>query len=197
MSDKETLSVYAEKAQEYEQMTDRGGMIDPALRAFIDGIPKGGHVLDLGCGPGQAAETMAAHGLSVLATDAVPEMVALAQKAQGVTARVASFDDIEGEDLYDGVWANFSLLHASRTDMPRYLDAVCRALRPGGWFHIGTKLGTGEARDKIGRLYTYYEQDELEGLLDTRGLTITDRSFGDTVGLDGVMAKWICLRAHA
>ncbi len=197
MNDQETLSVYGAKAHEYEQLTDRSGSIDPALQAFMDALPQGGAVLDLGCGPGKAAAIMAEHGFVVTATDAVPEMVALAAKGPGVTAYEASFDDLDALESYNGIWANFSLLHAKRADMHRHLDAICRALRPAGWFHIGTKLGQGEARDRIGRRYTYYEQDELEGLLMNRGLTIVNRSFGEDVGLDGVPAKWICLLAHA
>lgn len=196
MSDDETLNVYAGKAQEYADLVGDTLSNDPLLDAFIAALPTGGTALDLGCGPGNAAHVMADAGLRVTATDAVAEMVALAGAHAGVTAHVATFDDIAGQDLFDGIWANFCLLHAARADMPRYLAALYRALKPGGIFHIGLKTGTGEKRDRIGRFYTYYTDAELSGLLQDAGFTITERTTGCDRGMDGALADWIAIRAH-
>lgn len=197
MSDTETLKIYAAKADEYASLTESAVVSDPNLKAFVQTLARGGHVLDLGCGPGGAAHVMADAGLLVTATDAVPEMVALAGAHPNVTARLATFDDITGTALYDGVWANFSLLHAPRADMPCHLTAIHRALKPGGSFHIGLKTGTGSSRDRLGRLYTYYSDDELSALLAQAGFTITGRTFGRDRGLEGTPADWIVIRAHA
>lgn len=196
MSDGETLKVYADRAGDYARRFSDDSAQNPQLMAFIAALPAGGHALDLGCGPGHAAAAMAAAGLQVTAFDPVPEMVAFAAAHTGVAARVAGFDDIAGTDLYDGIWANFSLLHAPRTDMPRHLAALAEALKPGGRFHIGMKTGTGAQRDPIGRLYTYYTDAELTELLEAAGLTVTGRTTGREKGLDGVEADWICLAAH-
>ena len=196
MSDDETLGVYADKAQHYADLVGDTLAKDPLLETFIAALPAGGTALDLGCGPGNAAHVMADAGLRVTATDAVPEMVALADTHAGVNAQVATFDDIAGQDLYDGIWANFSLLHAARADMPRYLAALHTALKPGGILHIGLKTGTGEKRDSIGRFYTYYTDAELSGLLETAGFYITERTTGCDKGMDGTMADWIAIRAH-
>ncbi len=190
MSDKATLDVYAAQATDYAVMNDRE---DPQLTDFMAALGQG-RVLDLGCGPGRAAGRMAQAGFDVVAMDAVPEMVAMAAKHPGVTALVGTFDDITG--TYDGIWANFSLLHAPRADMPRHLSAIKAALRDGGLFHIGMKLGTGAARDSIGRLYTYYTEAELAGLLSDAGFAIETRANGRDKGLDGTYADWLCLRAH-
>jgi 2-polyprenyl-3-methyl-5-hydroxy-6-metoxy-1,4-benzoquinol methylase len=125
VSDAKTLGIYAAKAQEYADVT-QNLVSDPQLKAFIEAVKPGGTVLDLGCGPGIAAQHMARAGLVVTAIDPVPEMVALAAQKHGVTAKQASFDDLTGTDLYDGVWANFSLLHAPRSDMPRHLKNIAR-----------------------------------------------------------------------
>lgn len=196
MSDKETLQVYADKVQDYAKMVNEGAQIDPYLRAFIALVGEAGHVLDLGCGPGTSAHRMADAGLSVTATDAVPEMIALADAHPGVKAKIATFDDIEGIDIYDGIWANFSLLHAERAKMPNHLSALKTALKPGGVFHIALKSGTGSKRDSLGRYYTYYTDSELTGLLEGAGFIVTDRASGTEAGLDGVAADWIALRAH-
>ncbi|MEO0389756.1 MAG: class I SAM-dependent methyltransferase [Pseudomonadota bacterium] len=195
MSDKETLAVYASKSGDYAKLT-RGEVSDHLAR-FIADPPANGRVLDLGCGPGFAAAAMAEAGLQVLATDAVAEMVALAAEHPGVEAVQQAFDGPLQAGAFDGVWANFSLLHAPRTAMAGHLKHLHKALKPNGIFHIGMKLGEGQQRDAIGRLYTYYGEDELVQALETAGFTVTNRSFGRDVGLDGTEADWICLRAHA
>ncbi|UWQ91011.1 methyltransferase domain-containing protein [Aliisedimentitalea scapharcae] len=197
MSDPETIRVYDDQAAKYAEMTDAHNQDDPHLDAFLNAIPTGGHVLDLGCGPGTSAAAMARAGLTVTATDASAEMVAMADQHPGVRAHQASFEQISGDGIYDGVWANFSLLHAPRANMPDHLSALHSALKPGGMLHIGLKTGTGEKRDAIGRLYTYYTQDELDGLLQTAGFTPVDHAFGAGVGLDGAVADWMVVRAHA
>jgi 2-polyprenyl-3-methyl-5-hydroxy-6-metoxy-1,4-benzoquinol methylase len=196
MSDTETLGVYAAQANNYADLTNGDNAGDPLLGAFMATLATGGHVLDLGCGPGASAAKMAAAGFQVTATDAVPEMIELAQKHDGVTAHVATFNDIEGTDIYDGIWANFSLLHAPKADMPRHLAALAQALKPGATFHIALKTGTGEHRDKLGRNYSYYTQDELTGLLNAVGLQVDDAATGSGTGLDGTISDWVALRAH-
>lgn len=194
MSDDETLRVYATRTTDYARLIAGA---DPRLDAFIARLPDGARILDLGCGPGQAAAAMADAGHSVLAVDAVPEMVALAARHPGVTARVQTFDQITGTALYDAVWANFSLLHAERHALPGILDALHRALKTGGHFHIGMKTGTGTHRDTIGRRYTYVTETELRGLLTTAGFNVTDMATGRDKGLDGTPSDWITLAADA
>jgi 2-polyprenyl-3-methyl-5-hydroxy-6-metoxy-1,4-benzoquinol methylase len=196
LSDPATIRVYDERAADYADLTDAQNSGDPQLSAFIAACPTGGRVLDLGCGPGSAAAEMARAGLIVEATDASGEMVALAARHPGVDARQALFNDITGTDLYDGIWASFSLLHAPRSDFARHLAALFLALKPGGAFYIGTKLGKGEARDSIGRLYTYYSVRELDTYLTDAGFTVLSHKFGTATGLDGSPADYVQVTAH-
>ncbi|MEM8789098.1 MAG: class I SAM-dependent methyltransferase [Pseudomonadota bacterium] len=192
-ADRETLRAYAAQAQRYSTLVSRDAP-DRDLSAFMDALPKAAHVLDLGCGPGNSAAMMQARGFSVIATDASPEMVDLA-RAAGVTAEMASFDDLDAVDAYDGIWANFSLLHAPRADLPRHLAACARALRPGGTFHIGMKTGTGAERDRYGRHYTYVTRSELERLIADAGLATDAVREGRMEGLTGAIEPFVILRA--
>ena len=196
MADKETLRVYDAKAADYAKLIDSDTKENPYLERFIARLPTGGRVLDLGCGPGLAATRMANAGLQVDAMDGSAEMVAMAAQHDGVTAWQATFDQITGTDIYDGIWANFCLLHASKEAMPHHLAAMVTALKPGGAFHIGMKLGSGSQRDAIGRLYSYYSEPELITLLGAAGLTACETDHGRTVGLDGTEADWIVVAAH-
>ena len=196
MSDAETLRIYDDRAADYAAQNQDYLSNDPRLLEFITACPARGRVLDLGCGPGTSAAVMAAAGLRAEAMDASGEMVTLAHALAGVTAWQASFDALQAEATYDGIWANFSLLHAARDAMPRHLAAIKRAVKPQGVFYIALKLGKGEARDALGRLYTYYEEDDLKDLLKTAGFTVLNCAFGESKGMDGAMARWISVATH-
>ena len=195
-ADKQTVDLYSEKAADYAARF-KSGAPRPRLEAFIDALPEGGSALDLGCGTGSAGARMRDRGLTVTAIDASPGMARLARERFGLEVTVGTFDDITGTDLYDGVWASFSLLHAERADMPRHLAAIHLALKPGGRFVIGLKTGTGTHRDALGRRYTYYTEDELKGLLTAAGFTPGETETGSGKGFDGAVAPWIVVTAHA
>ncbi len=195
-TDKETLAVYAAQADEYANMIVEGPT-DPTLEAFLTDLPPGAAILDLGCGPGNFAAAMRDRGFDVTAEDASPEMARIGRDRYGLDIRTADFADLAEIDGFDGVWANFSLLHAPKSEMPDHLAAIHRALRSGGLLSLGLKLGDGEARDRLGRFYSYYTDAEISGLLQDAGFTVDDRIFGAGKGLDGSVAPWIVLRARA
>lgn len=195
-ADPRTLAAYEAHARDYEDRFRRDRP-DRHLQAFIDLLPAGARVLDLGCGPGAASAFLCAAGMEPDPVDAAPAMVALANARHGIGARLASFDDLDAVAAYDGVWANFSLLHAPRADLPRHLAAIRRALKPGGLFHIGMKTGAGEARDRLGRFYAYVGTAELRSLLTQADFGILAESGGRERGLAGTLDPFVILLARA
>jgi SAM-dependent methyltransferase len=196
VSDERTIRVYDARARDYAARFSADADADTQLQHFMDHLPARAAVLDLGCGPGRSAAIMARAGHDVTATDASAEMVALAAAHPGVTARQERFDDLTGDTAYDGIWANFSLLHAEEDALPRHLAAIARALKPGGLFHIGMKLGQATARDSLGRRYLYVTEDGLESLLTGAGLTPFARWTGRSPGLAGTDDPWIVMQAR-
>lgn len=196
MPDKQTIDTYNARADTYVDLVSRTTP-DQDLQNFLDAIPKGGQVLDFGCGPGNSAKMMQDAGLLVDAIDASSEMVKLANEKFGVNAKLGTFDDLDANGFYDGIWANFSLLHAPKTDMPRHLSAIHKALKPSGHFHIGLKLGAGSERDDLDRMYTYYEEQELYDLMTSAGFTILATRKDSEKGLAGTNDPFIIVTAHA
>ncbi len=190
MSDEQTIGVYDAQARKYADLVTRETP-DADLQAFIDAVAPGGRVLDLGCGPGNSAAMMRDAGLVAEAMDASAEMVRLARETYGIDAVQARFGELRAVARYDGIWANFSLLHAPKEAMPGHLAAIRQALKPGGIFHIGMKLGSDASRDSIGRMYSYYEKNELLGLLKSAGFTPRAPRFGEEAGLSGEVAAYM------
>ena len=194
--DNQTVSVYDAQATKYMRLVESEG-VNTNLTAFLELLPKGAHILDLGCGPGHCAAHMRDHGFSVLATDASPEMITIAKETYDLEARVATFADLSAVDTFDGVWASFSLLHAPKAEMPNHLAAIYRALRTGGVLCISLKVGDGQDRDAIGRFYSYYTDAEITGLLQDAGFAIKTRATGEGTGLDGRLWPWIVITCNA
>jgi SAM-dependent methyltransferase len=198
-ADDETLRAYAKAAEDYARGFARSKDTDQEEdhAAFVALLPAGGRVLDLGCGPGHWAARFAAEGFAVEATDASPEMAQQAADAYGLEASVATFEDLVAEARYDGIWANFSLLHAPRRDLPGHLRRVHRALRAGGALNLGMKLGEGEGWDKLGRFYAYYGEAELRDMLEDAGFTVLKARRDNGLGLAGAEETFVVLTARA
>ena len=195
MADGETIAVYDEQAEEYSAafMTQEP---DAALIRFMDHLPAGGTVLDFGCGPGEHAAAMKRAGFHVTATDASASMVDMARKHEGVVVRHATFEELDDVSVFDGVWANFSLLHARREDFPAHLGRIKRSLKPCGHLHLGLKTGTGESRDRLGRRYTFFSEPELRDRLAELGFDVVDVKHGEGTGLAGDVSAWVLVIAR-
>ena len=196
MTDDKTIAAYDRSVNAYADFIANAPP-HPTLVSFIAKVQPGGRVLDLGCGPANASAFMRAGGFKVDPVDASSEMVKLANATFDIGARLAVFDDICGENIYDGIWANFSLLHATADQLPHHLTNLHRALIPGGIFHIAMKLGESTARDRFGRLYAYYSRTELETHLTAAGFTIVETALGEDLGLAGNVEPWIAVMCQA
>lgn len=196
MRDEETLNVYAKRAQAYAEMVDDNAVNRP-LDVFLADIPKGGHILDWGCGVGNSSALILAKGYRVTATDASDAFAEIAKENYNIDVRVEAFHDLQEVEVFDGIWANFSLLHAPKSDMPQHLARAKKALKSNGRLYLGLKTGEGERRDEIGRFYAYYNQEEITDLLNAAGFTLAHRETGEEQGLDGKMWPFQLLYAHA
>ncbi len=196
MPDDETIEAYNREVNAYMEIT-RNEEPGEALSSFLNLINQSelqtNPILDLGCGPANSSNFMRQEGFKVDPVDASSEMVALANATYDIGARLGTFDDIDATDFYGGVWANFSLLHAPKSEMPKHLKAIHRALKTNGVFHIALKLGEAEKRDRLGRMYTYYSEPEIVSLLENNGFDVVSVQTGEQASLTGDMEPWITL----
>ena len=195
MTDPKTIAFYDSSAVQYDNCFDSGAA-STELKDFLALLPDGADVLDLGCGPARASVHMRNTGHRPDPVDASQGMIDLANETHDIGARLLTFADLDMVDAYDGVWANFSLLHAPKPDLPRHIAAIATALRDGGIFHVAMKVGSGEKRDHIERLYTFVTVDELHGMLKDTGFEVVAIQEGSDVGMAGTNDAFVTMRAR-
>ncbi|MGI9111564.1 MAG: class I SAM-dependent methyltransferase [Gaiellaceae bacterium] len=99
-----------------------------AVEAVLETQPR--RVLEVGCGPGEAAERIAAAGAEVEAIDISERMVELT-RARGVNARAGDVQELPFEDgSFDAALAAWMLYHVP--DVERGIAELARVLSRGG-----------------------------------------------------------------
>ena len=191
-----TIDVYNKNAAEYANLNIDKVSLN-AYRDFSNALPKNGLILDYGCGPGYFAKKFLADGFKVDAFDASKKMIEIASLETKVNWWVADFKSFCAAKQYDGIWANFSLLHAPKKEISQLIQTIFKSLKPHGLFSLGLKLGTGEKRDKIGRQYSYFEEHEIRHILLKEEFYPISHHLGEAKGLDGESAKFIIILSHA
>ncbi len=116
------------------------GMRERTIAALLLNVPPASRLLDLGCGPGTDAESLAALGHWVTAVDASPRMVDEARRrvrdaglADRVAIHHAELDSLDALPLagFDAAYSNFGPLNCV-DDLQMVARAVGRRLRGGG-----------------------------------------------------------------
>ncbi len=154
-----TLDFYATEAPVYTASGPGG--VSRFLAAFMDRLPAGAKVLELGCGGGRDSAAMLDAGFDVRPTDGVAEIAQQACKRLGRPVSVMRFDELEDVSVFDAIWANASLLHVPRAGLPDVLSGIHRALKPGGLHFANFKAGGREGRDEHGRYFNYLSLEQM------------------------------------
>lgn len=173
----ETVRAYDLDAASYAAAT--ATVPDPvrsALEDLAQRLGAGARVLEVGSGGGRDAMVMESLGLAVRRTDVTPGFVALL-RGQGHACDLLDplVDDLTWtEGPYDGVWANASLLHVARADLPTVLARLAAVTRPGGLLRATLKEGDGEGWSTHGavarpRHFTYWRAPALAEVVTAAG----------------------------
>jgi trans-aconitate methyltransferase len=93
----------------------------------------GERILDVGCGDGALTADLARSGAHLRGVDASPAMVEAA-RTRGLQVDHHSATELPYRQQFDAVFSNAALHWVPRADQPRALDAIHRALVPGGRF---------------------------------------------------------------
>lgn len=191
--DHPTNRFYAQNAARYAADTQRRDF--GRLDAFIDRLPEGARVLELGCGAGHDSGHMLARGIDVRPTDGTAEMAAEAGRRLGVAVGVLPFDTLSDVASFDAVWANACLLHVPRTGLPDVIGRIARALKCGGLFYASYKTAADETVDRFGRYYNNPSAEALLRIYEAAGLVAIEVDARAGGGYDGVPTDWLHVTA--
>ena len=165
--DEETLDFYERRAAEWAAHLPHDH--SPRLDPFLDRLPPGAAILEMGCGDGRDAARMMARGFDVHPNDGTPAMARLASERLGRAVPVMDFAELEAVETFDAVWCQASLLHLGEEELTPVLARIHRALKPGGWHWASFKDGAGGGRDDVGRFFSYIPVDRLEAAYRAAG----------------------------
>jgi SAM-dependent methyltransferase len=172
---KTTTRSYDTVAAEYLEKTREFSRGLEWIERFVDAVPAGSLVADLGSGPGRDTDRLRSHGLNAFCLDLSLGMLRagrLDYPASRVQASLLSLP-LRSACL-GGAWANATLLHLSPPEFRVALRQIHRVLAPSGHLHLTLKLGEGaeweSSRYGLPRWFQYWSGAELDRELDRAGL---------------------------
>lgn len=168
-----TLAHYDERAESFWEGTrdhDVSQNIATLLR-HIEAAPPFS-ILDFGCGPGRDLRTFADMGHAPIGLEGAPRLAAMAREHSG---REVWEQDFLALDLpagrFDGVFANASLFHVPRAELPRVLRELHACLRPRGVLFSSNPRGRNEEGWNAGRYGAWHDLEAWRGYLTEAGFT--------------------------
>ena len=171
--DRRTVDAYERGAARWIARRGPSAIGDGRLAAFLDQVPRGGRVADLGCGPGWYAAAIQRSGRRVIAVDLSAAMLAAVGRRSARVARLRS--DLAALPLarqsLDGAWAMNCYCHLPRRHLALALADLHAALRVGAPLaltlpRLDAVRPTAAAR-RAGECERRFANDSLRGRLFT------------------------------
>ena len=180
------VDYYNANARRYAEET-MGLDMTQIYQRVLPKVPKGGHILDAGCGSGRDSLYFIKQGYRVSAFDASPGIVKEANRVLPFQVQQMTFENLEYEPKsFDAIWACASLLHLLPKDLPTVILRLQKTLKPDGLLYCSFKNGDGLRIDDFGRRFLDMNERGLQSLL-------TDCGFANTYFFESVGAgdNWI------
>ena len=115
-------------------------------------------ILDFGCGPGRDLRAFVQRGHRVIGLEGAQALAEMARAWSACEVWQQDFLKLElPEACFDGVFANASLFHVPRQELPRVLRQLHATLKPGGVLFSSNPRGNNEEDIKGERYGAYYD----------------------------------------
>ena len=164
----ETLDYYNKNAQEFCQSTVNADM-SVCYQMFEKYLPRGGKILDLGCGSGRDSKYFLSQGYEVISVDGSEEICKYASEYLQRSVQCVRFEEMNFSQEFDGIWACASLLHVEKDKLSDVLKRVFLSLKENGILYASFKYGT-EEREKDGRYFVDLNEVSVRELLEMDGM---------------------------
>ena len=162
-----TLGHYNERAAEFWEGTrdhDVTQNIEALLRHIRGVSPL--RILDFGCGPGRDLAAFRARGHETIGLEGSPPLAAMAREHSGCEVWEQDFLALKlPSRRFDGIFANASLFHVPRQELPRVLRELHAALKPDGVLFASNPRGHNEEGWNGGRYGVYHDLESWRAFL--------------------------------
>ena len=178
-----TLDYYNKNSEEYFNSTLNVDMTN-TYKPFLKLVPKGGKILDLGCGSGRDSMNFMKLGYEVTAVDGSKELAKKASALLGKEVIASTFEELELKEKFHGIWACASLLHIKREDLKTVLNNLYNNLEDNGVFYMSFKYGEKEYVDDKNRYFNCFTDESIISFINENtkynilGLYITEDKLG-------------------
>jgi SAM-dependent methyltransferase len=174
-----TLEHYNEHAAQFWEGTrdhDVTQNIESLLR-HVRGAPPL-RILDLGCGPGRDLAAFRALGHEPIGLEGSPALAAMARKHSGCEVLEQDFLALNLPSRgFDGIFANASLFHVPRQELPRVLSELHAALKPDGVLFSSNPRGQNEEGWNRGRYGVYHDFESWRAFLQAAAFVELDHYY--------------------
>ncbi len=177
----QTIDAYERSAKKCMARWDkRRHCRPPLLVEWLQYLPAGASLLDLGCGGGQDAGDLDRRGYHVVGVDRTSALLSAGRRRYPSLPLVrADLRDLPFQAMsFDGFWAAASLMHFPKPDARRILADLYKLVRPGGLFAATVTYGS---KSRLvtdgwvpGRYFARWRKDELARAVRRAGWTILE-----------------------
>jgi SAM-dependent methyltransferase len=187
-----TLDHYQARAQAFWEGTrhhDVEQNIDALLRHIL--TPSPFTLLDFGCGPGRDLMAFVKRGHRAIGLEGAPALVEMARTHSGCEVWQQDFLRLElPAACFDGVFANASLFHVPRQELPNVLRQLCATLKPGGVLFSSNPRGNNEESTNGERYGAYYDLATWRAYLAAAGFVELEHYYRPA-GLPREQQPWL------
>ena len=177
----QTIDAYERSAKECIARWDkRRHRRPPLLVEWLQYLPAGASLLDLGCGGGQDAGDLARRGYRIVGVDRTSALLSAGRRRyRSLPLVCADLRDLPFQAMsFDGLWAAASLMHLPKSEARQILADLYRLIRPGGLLAATVTYGT---KSRLvtdgwvpGRYFARWRKDELARAVRRAGWTILE-----------------------
>ena len=156
----DTLKYYEINASGFSESTVKVDFTE-VQEKFLALVPRGGTLLDFGCGAGRDTKAFLERGYRVEAVDGSEKLCEIASEFTGIEVKQILFEELDEMEKYDGIWACASILHLPKTELKMVMSKMICAVKQGGYIYISFKYGEFEG-DRNGRYFTDFTEETFQ-----------------------------------
>ena len=157
---------YNTHAEQYAKTTFEVDM-SAQYALFLPHLEKRALILDAGCGSGRDSLVFKQRGYTVQAFDASEAMVESTRSLAQVPVRKLTFQEMDYDQEFDGIWACASLLHVPKQELGKVFSLLAKALKSKGFLYCSFK-NREESFEKDGRVFSCFTPDSMQEFIQTQ-----------------------------